>query len=159
MLIISLAGPAPCRCRPLSSNVRRHAKGLEGTVCSSTRSPRKAGASSSSAEANVSLATRGIAHGHQAIAKSGIAQPWRSSRLESSAGPEPRLYILYEPRCTGTTLSAVRRPAQRPAPHRVRRLSRFLATPARHFSVRCASQRVPQCQWLRRSIRSQRSAA
>jgi len=25
MFIISLAGPAPCRCRPLSSNVRQHA--------------------------------------------------------------------------------------------------------------------------------------
>jgi len=56
MFIISLAGPAPCRCRPLSSNVRWHETGLVSSVC-------KARSIQLAASSSVSVPAAGVRRG------------------------------------------------------------------------------------------------
>ena len=102
---------------------------------------RSSGAVSNSAKSTVSFARLS-------------AQALKRTPIKRRAGTEAARHFSGALR---TRRSALCGGEHRKAPHRVPSLCRSFATKARQF--RFTVRQEPQCHWLRRSVRSQRSAA
>jgi len=128
---------AACRSVPLSSNVRWHAKGMEGMVCKSAVA-RQVRASAKSAKSG-QLSVRGATLSHGFCSRA-LLPSLQFAGIGSSAGPKPRRFVVPW-RASASPLSGMRSESSASISARAQSLAGFFPPP------RCA----PCCgrPWLR----------